>query len=452
MKKDRCKTGKPCGLACISKLKECKKDLNNGLSQGLGKTAKEVEGVKAPSMKPAAKPAKPKAAPKAATGGKPAAKPAAKKPKAAPKKKEPTEDQLKAKADGHLKKLKRAAVTASEKTYTNNLNKYLEYKQKLRDLGVKVPDKDPPTWDKIAPAAKALKKALKDKATFDKNFANVDPKYTNLFAQTEKARKRHEAAVKSAAKWLRDSYLGKGIGLSPLKNEQDFNNKIKSSNAFYNKLVRESHGFIGKLLKPIVNLTSARHNTRSPEEESAFQKLRDSLLKKLTKEQIKEGFDGIRRFTGLTYSAIRNAQNGRAPNDTYLAMGKAIDRLLNRPEFAKPVLEKFRGISVTTDKLNAMIAGAKINGTYAGVATSSWSTSLATGKKFADKLTGRPEKVIFRTINKLGVPIEGVTSVPNEYEILTPSNANYRYINYRPITIGQGYGATTYHMFDVEEI
>lgn len=462
-KKDKCKTGKPCGLACINIHKTCRKELNNNASTGLGKTAKVIDQGASAS---AAKPKKPKGASAAKTPATPAAKPpatpaakpdtdkpAAKKPAAkAKKKKEPTVDELKKKAKEHLRKLKKAAIAGTEKTYTNNLNKHLEYKKMLRDLGVKVPDKDPPEWDKISTASKALKKALKAKAAFEKAYIAVDPdKHPNLHSSQEKARKRIDAEVKAASKWLRDTYLGKGLGISPLNSEQDFLAKEKKTNGFYSRLVKDSHAFIGKVLKPIVGLSSTRHDASSPEEESALKRLRDSLLKGLTKDQIKEGFSGIRSFTGITYSAIRNAQNGREPNDYYLKMGKAIDALLRRPEFVKPSLEKFRGISVTTARLDDMILSARRGGTYTEPATNSWSSSLPVGRKFADKDTGRPEKVIFRTVNKRGVPIEGITSIRDEFELLTPSMTNYRYVAYRPIKVGSGYYSSTYHVFDVIE-
>lgn len=436
-KKDRCREGKPCGLACINRFKKCRKGLAESLSIGLGKTAIKIDGGKGKgrSLAPTSR--------------------YLKNPSTKSEKNGPTESQLKEKANEHLRKLKRAAISATERTYTNNLNKHLEYKKMLRDMGVKVSDRDPPTWEKIAVEAKALRKAIKRKIAFDKVNSTliINPKYNNFLAQIEKVRKVHERAIRKASEELRDAFLGKSGRLSPLRNESDFLFKERSSRGYYSKSVEDSHKFIRRFLGPIVGLARSSRSNSDPERELALQKLRDSLLKGMTKSQVQDGLKGIELFTGYMYSKIRNAQNGRKPSDYFSTMGKAIDNLISRQELDKPNLEKFRGVAVTTDRLNDMVAGSKIKGTFRQVATSSWSSDLSVSRNFADQpIKGEAsERVIFRAVNKKGVPIESLTTERNEYEIITPSNVNYRYIKYRPITI-EGDKIVTYHVFDVEEM
>jgi hypothetical protein len=182
--------------------------------------------------------------------------------------------------------------------------------------------------------------------------------------------------------------------------------------------------------------------------------LYDSIRNGIGVNFLADGSYVLDRFTA-SYDrsyAIRQADRGALAYKNYKGDADALDKLLNRKELPKTEVEKFRGFRASPETLQEMIDGAKNKETFVNKSVNSWSSALRIGQRFADReILERPERtqhVIFRTINKRGVPIEFVTSVTNEDEILTPRNTSYKYLGYRALTSPNG---KTYHVFDVEE-
>lgn len=231
----------------------------------------------------------------------------------------------------------------------------------------------------------------------------------------------------------------------------DFDKKKSGTESLYNSNVKMYHEWISNLLRPVLR---EELGFGSSSQDKFFERLYSSLEGGSGgRKQLRDAVFNLENFTGESYKRFRDSQIGRGGTKSDLEEAKSIERLLNRKELIKPPVEKFRGASVDTEVLNGMIASAKANEAYSGRALSSWSTDLGVGQRFADIDTGRPEKVIYRAVNKHGVPVRGVSQVKDESEVLTPSSANYRYLGYHPIkVVDKGSGTESiYHVFDVEE-
>jgi hypothetical protein len=192
----------------------------------------------------------------------------------------------------------------------------------------------------------------------------------------------------------------------------------------------------------------------SPEEKSKYQALRT----KVGRGVISDGANALDQYTGSFKSARLARLAERDPNNSELTSfdrlrAKHLGALLNLKEMPRPEVEKYRGFRATPERLQEMIDGARGRESFKHDTTYSWTSSLSMGNDFARRevtqLPERDQRVIFRAINKRGVPIEFVSSVDGESELLTPKNTRYRYLGgYREINI-QG---MPYHVFDVEEL
>jgi hypothetical protein len=259
-----------------------------------------------------------------------------------------------------------------------------------------------------------------------------------------------------------------GGGLSKLESAEDFIKKLASTDGYYSSEISEMHHQISRVLgADITEGASTKYKDQNQRIE--FAKRREELFRSLGEGDVNKGrqaameaYKGIKDFTKSAYDEIRQAQFGIMPagpeRDSYLKQAKSIENLFASKEINKPKVEKFRGIMVDNDVLAGMIASARERGSYGGEALSSWSTSLPKAKEFADNAqfdTFKNNRVIFRAVNSKGVPIHPISSLLEEYEVLTPSSANYRYLGHRQIKVetedDAGKIIATYHVFDVEE-
>lgn len=188
-----------------------------------------------------------------------------------------------------------------------------------------------------------------------------------------------------------------------------------------------------------------------------FQDMRD----KVGKQVVSDGIAALALFT-MSYhwsKQIRDADKGifdpSASKETRKTLENSANNLnnfLTKVPFPKTEVEKFRGFRASPDRLAQFIESAKNGESFTLDSVNSWSSALRVGRKFANrKITEAPdrtERVIFRTINKRGVPIEYVTQITNEDEILTPRGTKYKYTGYRAITESNG---NVYHIFDMVE-
>ena len=247
--------------------------------------------------------------------------------------------------------------------------------------------------------------------------------------------------------------------LSPLTNSDQFLKRITETDGFYTPKIKELHMAIGRIFG------GGRHFKRnneevynSKEQEDRFNRIREGIVKRIGVDRFKDGIDALVKYTkDEFYGPIRDAQRGTFKKknadrkDELLKLAADLERLLAQPEMPRPEIEKFRGYKASPSQIREMVQRAQAQAVLSGSALSSWSSSLGQARKFSNLFIDDPsktERVILRTINKVGGPIESVTRNDKEYEILTTSNVNHRYLNYNQIN-SKG---ITYHVFDLEEI
>jgi hypothetical protein len=398
----RCKKGKSCGASCINSGKVCLVDIPWATGNQISKVAKAIQS----------------------------------------RDKKLSNEEIRQRGLNHLEQMKKSAIEGDGKAYNQHRDKVLEYKAKMKKRGVKGVDDAPlPKWDKLEPVVKELRDAIDKKDAQRREEAIA--KLKELFSgkpKTEKPPEPEKPKVKEKG--------GPKPKLDKLGKESDFLKKESSSNGYYNPAVEDAHRFVRRLLGTGIMKSEVSYANEG--QKRYFDELREKLLATLGQKKLSDTLTAIRDFTGGGYSAIREFQMGTGNSASARKHAKLLEAFIARKDIDKPRLEKFRGKKVDDAVLKGMIESAKANGTYDGKALSSWSTSLGTARGFADKKSwdNRNNRVIYRTINAKGVPVATVSSWTSENEILTPATAKYRYLDYRPITIG----ANTYHIFDVEEL
>lgn len=167
----------------------------------------------------------------------------------------------------------------------------------------------------------------------------------------------------------------------------------------------------------------------------------------------------IKRYTGNYYEIVKEARDALISGNPLtsvmkraLAHEKAINRFIDA--FPKEEIPKFRGGRITTSVLNDLIESSKTRGEFNSNGLTSWSSDLSVAKRFADRPPGlassadKPVRVIMQTVNKRGIPIESITEVEREMEILTSGRARYRHTGVYNVVEYQG---ETYHIFNVNE-
>jgi hypothetical protein len=265
-----------------------------------------------------------------------------------------------------------------------------------------------------------------------------------------------------------------GITLSPLTTLDDLKNKVTETwTVADNAKLTEDSKEVAKILEKR-NSSYPQMALYDPGDNVKYDAIKDGIGRQLWQMVLEESGGGrdkydpatgrmllndgkyvLDRFTAdydKSY-AIRQADRGNPAFNHHRDDADALDRLLRVKELPRTEVEKFRGFRATPERLQEMVDGAKNKESFKQGSVNSWSSAMRVGQQFANREINehpdRTERVIFRTINKRGVPIEFVTSVTNEDEILTPRNTDYKYMGYRSITTEAG---RVYHIFDVEEM
>lgn len=401
-KRKKCKKGKSCGASCIDSSKVCMVDIPWATGSQITKVAKAIHnrGDKAPK----------------------------------------TVDQIKAKLKEHHDKLKEAAIAQDGNSYTKHRDKIAKYLKELKAKGEDVPNVPLPPWSKVGPLIKESKEA---------------------------EAKGDEAGKAKAIQKLKDVMLGKKPSasdstppptptgkpkakLDTLDTLDDFNKKLKDTYSVTDnpKLTQDSIE-VAKVLG-ISNTSYPQGGLYPTGDKSKYDKIQNSI----GSQELADGKYSLGRFTAsfdFAYS-MGMADKGNPAYDSYKKYADALDKLLTSSALPKTEVEKFRGFRATPERLADMIESAKGNQEFTHERAYSWSSALRIGKRFANKeqfdFPDRTERVIYRTVNKRGVPIEFVSSVPREDEVITPRNTKYKYLGYRAITSPLG---TVFHVFDVEE-
>lgn len=256
-----------------------------------------------------------------------------------------------------------------------------------------------------------------------------------------------------------DKSVKSTVKLSKLETAKDFYDKLMDTDGFYSPSIEKMHMEMQKIF--------GRSNGEylpiytSSDEKSKYEGLRKVVATQLGDTTVADSYNALVQFTGSYHKEIRDVQRGMEPEENksmkwkFKLWGQDIEKLLGVSVLPRPEVEKFRGFSVPPEHLQKMIQTAQTRATLPASSTTSWSTSLDTARSFSD-LNRKPEnteRVILRTINKTGVPIESVSSVESEFEMLTSKNSKYKYLNYRPITRVNPFTKQEeiFHVFDVAE-
>jgi hypothetical protein len=411
LKRKKCKMGKSCGASCIPGYHVCMVDIPWALNPVIDKavaTVKSAQGkapVKAPGKTPAAKT--------------PTAKPSLDEMHQIAK------DYYKKEWSKHYKAMNLAINDGNKQSYNFHRSLIANYHKQLTDKGVNLGPLKVPTW-------------VDKPATSSPRTPSAKPEAKTPIAKPAKAPKEPTFV---AAK-------GKSPKLKEFSTDQHFADK-KIETPIGNPKFKAVHEFIGNIFSP----------KYAGADVDKFTKIRDAIAAKVGGISILEnGLKGIRRFTGSTYSEMRQEQLDKLEGKTlkpsqagYLKLANDAERLIAATP--KEKIEKFRGIHVNDDDLKQMISDSKSLGKHAnpplGGALASWSTSLQVAQNFSDNASYKtPNKVIFRTVNKAGVAVEKLTSITREDEILTSGRARYKFTgNHHEVKNG----GNTYHIFDVEE-
>jgi hypothetical protein len=264
------------------------------------------------------------------------------------------------------------------------------------------------------------------------------------------------SGLKKVSSTIRDkkSEVSQSSPLKPIKSAKEFEDKLKTTEGFYNGSIKEMHLEMQKIFGSSNGEYLPIYT--SGEEKVKYEGIRKEVQRQLGDNPLADTYTALKKFTGSLHKEIRDAQRGTIlPKNQHMKWnlkiwGKDLESLLAVSVLPRPEVEKFRGIRVTDEHLKNLIQSAKTGTTLPASASTSWSTSMRVAKNFASADKEDPsltQRVIFRTVNKTGVPVESVSSVEQEYEVVTTKNSKYKYANYSPVT----YMGQTYHIFDVVE-
>jgi len=187
------------------------------------------------------------------------------------------------------------------------------------------------------------------------------------------------------------------------------------------------------------------------------------MHRELGPERMKETLKAVRLFTSSSYTLMRAAQRGTVPRgqeDAYPTDKMKKDFLKFWGQKAddaeafiryqpKPVIPKFRGVAVSDDKLKDLLQLVESKGVMTERSMNSWSSSPHVARGFADEVgAGRRNRVVYRTVNRNGAVIRGISSIRGEDEILTPSNSRYQAFKVHEMKSESG---PSYYMVDAVE-
>jgi hypothetical protein len=190
-----------------------------------------------------------------------------------------------------------------------------------------------------------------------------------------------------------------------------------------------------------------------------------NLVQEFGQAKLKKMLLAVNEFTGTDYGPIRNAMRGRPPergdekNLTPAELQKKINKYKRKGDLIqeflmasqnRPSVPKFRGVPMDKAKLDQMIDLAKTGGSFREEAMNSWSTKNLTAEHFTRPKVGANNRVMFRTVNKLGSSVKSLSGHSTENEVLTPAGARYKVVGHT-VEKTSTPGNPTVHFFDVVE-
>lgn len=345
----------------------------------------------------------------------------------------------------------KAARLGEQSLYDTQVKMIKNLQERVKKEGLSLRVVMPPSWDV----------AIKELGEYDKKFSVMVKEVEKAAnkGDTKGANRAVEALYKLHVS--EGSKLGKDFPLErvefarkggfllpqpepirpfPLTNAKEFYNAIRISRM----MSEDFHDKFAKLLDP--KSYSGREG-------------RDKIMERLgiSEPTFAKAIKLIKRYTDTYYQEIQDARKDLAAGLTLNSYQKtalraegAIERFI--AAFPKEEIVKFRGGRMGDARLQGMIESAKLKESFSRGLLASWSSSLTKAKDFADSPpegTGnKPNRVILVTVNRRGIPVESITEVPGEMELLTSKAARYTHTgNYHKVD----YDGQTYHIFEVIE-
>lgn len=432
----RCKKGKACSAACIDPGESCLVEFPDPASVGLGKLSNKIEQLSLFDTS-----------------------------------KYYSKDYIQGlKSEKEIKRLNISEGIKDRGDYRGEYDKLrqdaIDFNRSLSDRGldkVVKPLKVPVTWE-VRKAIQERFKSVEDKmvarlqkASKERNKEKYDRLENKLIELYEKVGSRAGARNPIPVKgwfWEKDKVEEKLPSLKPLNTSKQFEDRDKKTDGLSKKMEQlslEVAKLLGTTNRGYVDFDELYRNEN---EKDSYDRLRVALIRGGKIASFSDAVVALEEYS-LSSKTAREMRISQRPGYDgpvkYERMASDLDNLLRWNQLPTPPIEKYRGFRATPERLQEMVESAGLKEKFKHDTIYSWSSSLGQGAGFSDsRLDGFPERtesIIFRAVNRRGVPIEYVTENQGEYEMLTPSKVNYQYLAYRPIEIG----SATYHIFDVKE-
>ena len=228
-----------------------------------------------------------------------------------------------------------------------------------------------------------------------------------------------------------------------------------NSTSKYNQYLAEGKTAAAKQVKTLAGIKRLSDDLE-PVAEGKFSAIKSMpvyvqrMVAQMGPKEATQAMKDIQEYTRNSYKDIRGAQTGKADPAVIAKFKPVADRIEKALTYLpKPAVPKYRGLEVSDENLKKYIDLAKTKGQFESKSMNSWSTSPSTAREFTG--AGRestPHKVIFRTVNTRGTPIQALSEVKYEDELLTGANAKYKVFNHSIETNSKG---DKYHIFDMVE-
>lgn len=146
--------------------------------------------------------------------------------------------------------------------------------------------------------------------------------------------------------------------------------------------------------------------------------------------------NSISKYTGHSYGDIKNAYRvkyginkeyyGKLDQEEAMKASNALDDYIYQaPKYEGEV---YRGITLSDKNYDKVIRELKSGKTIDMQGISSWSTDEEVAKNFIEdnEYFDTPNAILFKLENKSGTPVDSISNVPGEKEVLHPTTARYK--------------------------
>lgn len=190
------------------------------------------------------------------------------------------------------------------------------------------------------------------------------------------------------------------------------------------------------------NINNNKVSTHEMSGDNRLEKIKSVIKKKKNESdegyyvRIKSYSESIVNYTGNRYGDIKNAYrakygiskeyNGKMSQEkAEKASNDLDDYIYQAPKYDGEV---YRGMTLSNENFDNMIKNLKSGKTMDMQGISSWSSEREVSEDFIEDnlYHDTPNAILFKLQNKSGTPIESISFVSGEYEVLHPTTARYK--------------------------